>query len=221
MKTSHKGIDLIFKYEVGGNLKKYLTAYWDATGKVWTIGIGSTYYEDGSPVKKGDVITEQRARNLFANILPRYEQDVLRLVKKPINQNQFDALVSLVYNIGASNFAKSTMLKKININPDDLTIKAEFPKYKYSGGVILNGLIRRRNEEAELYFTPAPNKGGVITKRTTSDLHLRTGSGTKHASITVLPMGTEVNILREENGWSEVFVCSTKQKGWVSNKYIQ
>jgi len=152
MKTGKKGIDLIFEFEAGGNLKKYLTAYWDATGKVWTIGIGSTYYEDGSLINKGDVINEDRARKLFANILPRYEADVNRLVKVPLNQNQFDALVSFTYNVGASNFGKSTLLRKLNVNPKDPSIRDEFPKWNRSGGIILKGLTRRRIAEANLYF---------------------------------------------------------------------
>ena len=152
MKTGKKGIDLIFDFETGGNLRKYLTAYWDATGKVWTIGIGSTYYEDGSLIKKGDVISEARAKQLFANILPRYEADVKRLVKAPLNQNQFDALVSFTYNCGASNLAKSTLLKKVNANPNDPTIRDEFTKWNKSGGVVLKGLTRRRIAEANLYF---------------------------------------------------------------------
>lgn len=152
MKTGKKGIDLIFEFETGGNLKKYLTSYWDATGKVWTIGIGSTYYEDGSLIKKGDVITEDRARKLFANILPRYEADVKRLVKVTLTQNQFDALVSFTYNVGASNLGKSTLLRKLNVNPNDPTIRNEFTKWNRSGGVVLKGLTRRRIAEANLYF---------------------------------------------------------------------
>ncbi|MGJ1414064.1 lysozyme [Sphingobacterium multivorum] len=152
MKTGKKGIDLIFDFETGGNLKKYLTAYWDGTGKVWTIGIGSTYYEDGSLIKKGDVITEDRARKLFENIIPRYEADVNRLVRVPLSQNQFDALVSLTYNVGATNLGKSTLLRKININPNDPTIRDEFVKWNRSGGKVLKGLTRRRIAEANLYF---------------------------------------------------------------------
>lgn len=152
MKIGKKGIDLIFEFETGGNLKKYLSAYWDATGKVWTIGIGSTYYEDGSLIKKGDIISEQRAKQLFAKILPRYENDVFRLVKKPLTQTQFDALVSFTYNCGASNLAKSTLLRKINVNPNDPAIRDEFLKWNRSGGMVLNGLTRRRIAEANLYF---------------------------------------------------------------------
>jgi len=153
MKTGEKGLTLIEYYETGNNLNKYLTAYWDATGKVWTIGIGSTYYEDGSKIKQGDKITAERARAMFANILPMYEQDVLRLVKKPLTQNQFDALVSFTYNVGAKNLSTSTLLKKININPNDPSIALEFPKWNWSGGKVLLGLTRRRKAEADLYFS--------------------------------------------------------------------
>lgn len=152
MKTGEKGLRLIEYFETGNNLNKYLTAYWDATGKVWTIGIGSTYYEDGSLIKKGDKISAERARSMFTNILPRYEKDVLRLVKKPLTQNQFDALVSFTYNVGASNLSKSTLLRKVNANPNDSSIACEFPKWNKSGGVVLNGLTKRRKAEADLYF---------------------------------------------------------------------
>src|SRR5690606_24207351 len=143
MRTSKKGIDLIVHFETGDNIDKYLTAYQDSVG-VWTIGIGSTYYEDGTRVKKGDKITRERALSLFSAILPRYENDVLRFVKVPLNQNQFDALVSFTYNLGATNLSKSTLLKKINSNPCDPAIRDEFAKWRLAGGKVFAGLVRRR-----------------------------------------------------------------------------
>src|SRR5690606_27998023 len=111
------------------------------------------YYEDGTRVKKGDKITRERALSLFSAILPRYENDVLRFVKVPLNQNQFDALVSFTYNLGATNLSKSTLLKKINANPCDVSIRDEFAKWRLAGGKVFAGLVRRRGAEADLYFS--------------------------------------------------------------------
>jgi len=152
MKIGQKGIDLIIEFETGGNISKYLTAYQDSVG-VWTIGVGSTYYEDGSKVKKGDKITLERAKQLFANTLPKYENAVNKHVKRALNQNQFDALVSFTYNLGEANLKSSTLLKKVNANPCDTTIRNEFAKWVNAGGKKLNGLVRRRNAEANLYFS--------------------------------------------------------------------
>lgn len=152
MKIGKKGLDLIFEFETGGNLKKYLTAYQDSVG-VWTIGIGSTYYENNARVKKGDKISEERARELFTSILPIYENAVSGTIKKALTQNQFDALVSLVYNIGGTAFAKSTIARKININPLDASIAYEFSRWNKAGGRVLAGLTRRRKAESDLYFS--------------------------------------------------------------------
>lgn len=150
MNISDKGINLIIKWETGNNISKYTTAYQDVRG-VWTIGIGTTYYLDGSRVKKGDKLTEKDAINLFKKQIVNYENDVKRLVKKPLNQNQFDALVSFTYNLGATNLSKSTLLRKINANPNDPSIPREFMKWVYAGGKRFQGLVNRRREEADLW----------------------------------------------------------------------
>lgn len=152
MKTGKKGLDMINHFETGDNLKKYLTAYQDSVG-VWTIGIGSTYYEDGTRVKKGDKITEERAKQLFANTLTTYEKEVKKHIKVALNQNQFDALVSFTYNLGGTNLGRSTLAKKINANTCDPSIRDEFIKWNRAGGKVLAGLTRRRVAEAELYFS--------------------------------------------------------------------
>jgi lysozyme len=82
-----------------------------------------------------------------------YAAAVRQLVKTPINQNQFDALSSFVYNVGVEAFSDSTMLKKININHNDPTIRDEFMKFVYGGGRYLEGLANRRVGEADLYFS--------------------------------------------------------------------
>lgn len=155
MKTNQKGIALIHSFE-----SCVLTAYKCPAG-VWTIGWGNTYYEDGSKVKQGDVITQERADRLFPVILAGFERDVLSLLKVKVNENQFSALVSFAYNAGsdidlddiAEGLGDSTLLKLVNANPNDPRIKGEFAKWNKSKGKVLNGLIRRRAAEADLYFS--------------------------------------------------------------------
>lgn len=149
MKTGQRGLDLIKSFE-GWFSKPYL----DPIG-IPTIGYGFTYY---LPSRKkvtmlDKPITMPHGELMLKDILTNYENDVKRLVKKPLNQNQFDALVSFTYNLGATNVGKSTLLKKVNINPNDPTIRDEFMKWVNAGGKPFNGLIRRRKAEADLYFT--------------------------------------------------------------------
>jgi|APHig2749369809_1036254.scaffolds.fasta_scaffold44464_1 lysozyme len=148
MKTQKKGLDLIKKYE-----GFYSKPYRDPIG-IPTIGYGATYYPNKRKVTMQDKpITEKEAFSLLVDMLRVYEDQVNRLVKKVINQNQFDALVSFTYNLGATNLSKSTLLKKINLNPDDPTIQQEFEKWINAGGKRLNGLVKRRKDEAFLYFS--------------------------------------------------------------------
>jgi lysozyme len=132
----------------GCRLEAYL-----CPASVPTIGYGSTYYEDGRPVKLGDAITQERADQLFEAIAEDFAKRVRSLLKAGLNENQFSALVSFTYNVGVANLKKSTLLKKVNINPSDPTITDEFLKWNKAGGKVLAGLTRRREEEAKLYFT--------------------------------------------------------------------
>lgn len=149
MKTGQRGLDLIKSFE-GWFSKPYL----DPIG-IPTIGYGFTYYLPSR--KKVTIldkpITMPQGELMLKDILTNYENDVKRLVKKPLNQNQFDALVSFTYNLGATNVGKSTLLKKVNVNPNDPTIKDEFMKWDKAGGKVFSGLVRRRKAEADLYFT--------------------------------------------------------------------
>jgi lysozyme len=146
--TSSKGIDLIKKYE-GFSATVYRCA-----ANVPTIGYGATYYPDGKKVTMQDEpITESYAEFMLTRMLRDYENGVNRYVQTDINQNQFDALVSFAYNLGLGALKSSTLLKKVNIDPNDPTIPDEFKKWVKAGGKILNGLVKRRSEEAELYFS--------------------------------------------------------------------
>ena len=148
MILDNKGYLLITKHE-GLKLKPYL-----CPAKIPTIGYGNTYYPDGKRVTLLDKdINKQQAFDMFKEIANRFAKRVDALVTSNINQNQFNSLVSFAYNVGTGNFSSSTLLKKVNRNPDDLTIKDEFLKWNKAGGKVLNGLTNRRNEEADLYFS--------------------------------------------------------------------
>ncbi|HCU44764.1 MAG TPA: lysozyme [Sphingobacterium sp.] len=149
MKTGQKGLALIKEFE-GWYSKPYL----DPIGLA-TIGYGFTYYLPGRKkvTMKDKPLTIAQGEPMLKEILANYENYVKRLVKKPLNQNQFDALVSFTYNLGADNLSKSTLLKKVNVDPNDPTIAAEFPKWNKAGGKVLPGLVRRRKAEADLYFS--------------------------------------------------------------------
>lgn len=147
MNMTEEGISLIKKYE---GCK--LTAYKCPAG-VWTIGYGNTFYEDGSTVKPGDKITQERADQLFRNILEKkFVEPIRKLIVSDINDNMFSAIVSFTYNVGIGNLKSSTLLKKVNANPNDQTISLEFKKWVKSAGKVLSGLVRRRESESDLYF---------------------------------------------------------------------
>lgn len=159
MKTNQKGIALIHSFE-----DCILTAY-QCPAKVWTIGWGNTFYEDGKPVKQGDVITQERADQLFANVLDKFENQLFNALQDVVLAgNQFSALVSFLYNVGPGSVQKdglirlrtgqpSTLLRKVNFNPKDLSIRDEFMKWVSKGSISENGLTRRRKAEADLYFS--------------------------------------------------------------------
>ena len=146
MKVSETGIRLIAKYEGFRSIP-----YLDAVG-IPTIGFGNTFYPDNTKVKMTDKpITEEKARELLKDTIKGFEREVLKVMKQ-VNQNQFDAVLSFVYNLGITNFKKSTLLKRINENPNDHDIAYQFSRWNKAGGKVLLGLTRRRKEEAELYF---------------------------------------------------------------------
>lgn len=120
---------------------------------VWTIGYGTTVYPCKEKVKKGDTCTEAEAVEYLSNDVKKFENAVLKHVKVELNQNQFDALVSFTYNLGEGNLKSSTLLKKINQDPSEPSIRNEFMKWVNAGGKKLEGLVRRRKSEAELYFS--------------------------------------------------------------------
>jgi lysozyme len=98
-------------------------------------------------------ITKDYAFEIFKVIADKFAKRVASMVKKPLTQNQFNSLVSFAYNVGTGAFSTSTLLKKVNANPNDLTIRNEFMKWNKANRVVVNGLTTRRKKESDLYFS--------------------------------------------------------------------
>ena len=140
MQISDEGLDLIKHFE-GCELE----AYQDAVG-VWTIGYGHT-----KGVEEGDKWTQEKADfMLFRELEEEYEDYVNNYVHVPLNQQQFDALCSWVYNLGPANLKSSTLLKKLN-NEEYDQVPKQIKRWNKAGGKVLAGLVRRREAEALLF----------------------------------------------------------------------
>ncbi|NBW17237.1 MAG: lysozyme [Caulobacteraceae bacterium] len=148
MIVSKNCINLIKLFE-GYKPKAYL-----CPASIVTIGWGSTMYTDGRKIKIGDTINEDQANEL---LMWELKIKSIALHGLNLNQNQFDSLLSFIYNLGIGAFAKSTLRKKVIANPNDVSIRLEFMKWNKAtvdGKLIaLKGLTRRRNAEADLYFS--------------------------------------------------------------------
>jgi lysozyme len=149
MRVSKVGVDLIKGFE-GCSLKAYR-----CPGGVWSIGYGHT-----NGVYPGMTITQDLADKFLLDDIWNFEEEVNYLLKVPVTQNQFDALVSFAYNVGsdideddiAEGLGDSTLLRKLN-SEDFVGAAAEFPKWNKSKGRVLKGLIRRRQAEKEMFLT--------------------------------------------------------------------
>lgn len=140
--TSPKGITLIKKHE-GCRLRAYL-----CPARVWTIGYGHT-----GDVKAGQTITQAQADALLLrDLAERFEPHVNAMVKVKLSQNQFDALVSLAFNIGVGALRASTLIRKLNAG-DYAGAADQFKVWRMGGGKVLPGLVTRRAEEAKLFLT--------------------------------------------------------------------
>lgn len=156
MKTAAAGLDMIKRFE---GLE--LEAYRDIAG-VWTIGYGHTAAFKYGALRPDSVITEHEAEALLAGDLGAAEKAVGDLVSVRLKQNEFDALVSLVHNIGRDNFAKSTVRRRVNAG-DRIGAAGAFMIWNkaHVGGVLreVAGLTRRRAAEAALFLAPADETG--------------------------------------------------------------
>lgn len=129
-----------------------LESYQDSVG-IWTVGYGNTVNLDtGMPIKKGDKISKETAIKWLNSEISFLQDRIKKLVKVPINQNQLDAITSLVYNIGIGAFSKSTLLRLLNANASKIEVAAQFLRWNKAGGKVLPGLTNRRQSEHNLFL---------------------------------------------------------------------
>ena len=147
MKISNRGLELIKDFEGFSS-----SAYLDVVN-IPTIGWGNTFYEDGTKVKMGDQISKTDALKLLEVIANRdFADKIFPSIKVKVSQSQFDAMVSLAYNIGVGAFLKSTLLKKVNAG-DFAGAGEEFLRWNKAGGKEVLGLTRRRQREKQLFLS--------------------------------------------------------------------
>ncbi len=139
MKISENGLNLIKHFE-GCELQAY-----KCPAGVWTIGYGHI-----KTAHEGKVITQEQADEMLVEEMEEYEGYINRAVKVELNQNQFDAMVSWVYNLGNGNLGASTLLKVLNMG-DYAGVPAQMLRWNKAGGKVLEGLTRRRQAEADLF----------------------------------------------------------------------
>ena len=205
---------------------------------VWTIGYGHT---DG--VKPGMNITEEEAEEKLRQDLAEAGEQVERLVRVPLTENQFSSLVSFVFNAGAGNLQISTLLRRLNAGDYD-AVPSELAKWvkatdpKTGKKVTLSGLVKRRAAEGELWlrtgsddpFVNSPDMPQsvhadearvvyVVTAR--SGLKLREGAGTTFDVLQVLPHATRVFVVKEKDGWAAVDLQGDGVlDGWMSLDFL-
>lgn len=140
--TSNKGIDLIKHFE-GFKPEPYVCA-----GGYLTIGYGHKLL----PSDRFQTITEERAEILLRKDLSRFERAVIKYITIPLSNDQFDALISFTYNLGAAALQRSSLRQKVNYEEFEEASK-EFNKWVYAGGKRLSGLVRRRKIESQLFMS--------------------------------------------------------------------
>lgn len=205
MQLSSNGADLIKKFE-GCKLEAYL----DVAG-IPTVGYGHT----GPNVHLGLKISQERADQLFEQDINRFERGVKERLLVPVNQNEFDALVSFSYNVGLNAFGSSTLLSLLNSNATKEIVAAEFRRWVKVDGKENEGLIRRRKAEADLFLTKVPNRllaSSILAKQDTwlkrkpvqsstlpaeDKVFVPKGSAHMWSEITILPGETDYRIKLE------------------------
>ena len=158
MKTSEAGLNIIKKWE---GLR--LSAYPDPAthGEPYTIGYGHTSRAGPPKVTPGMRISNSEASDILKDDLKKFEDAVSKLLKRTPTQSQFDAMVSLTFNIGEGNFKNSTVLRKFNAGDIEGAAEA-FMLFVKAGGKVMQGLVNRRSDERALFLKDTKAASKVV-----------------------------------------------------------
>ncbi|HBA52895.1 MAG TPA: lysozyme [Syntrophorhabdus aromaticivorans] len=230
--VSQEGLELVKKYE---GLR---TQAYRCPAGVWTIGYGHT-----EGVKPDTEVTAERAEELLNQDLTQAGAQVERLVHVPLTDNQFSALTSFVFNVGAGNLESSTLLRRLNAGDYD-AVPSELAKWvkatdpKTGKKATLAGLVKRRAAEGELWLKtdgddPFLNSSDmpqnvhadeacvVYTVTARSGLKLREGPGMAFDVLQVVPYNTRVFMVKEKEGWAAVDLQGDGAvDGWMSQDFL-
>ena len=218
----------------GLNLVKHFEGFYDTAyvcpAGVLTIGYGHTKH-----VTTGQCISQEKADELLITDMQHASDAVTRTISVPLNDNQFDALTSFVFNCGAGALASSTLARLLN-QGDYQCVPAQLNRWVKAGGKTLPGLVKRRNAEGQLWSKPISNEHSdkmpqaidkIDVKKDTfvvnakSGLRMRGGPGTEFDIIKTLPFETELSTGVSQNNWIEVDLESDGAvDGWVYRSYL-
>ena len=205
MQTSQKGIDLIKQFE-GCRLLAY-----KCPAGVWTIGYGHTY-----GVKSGQKISQKQAEEFLKEDLKSFEAAVSKYVKVNLTQSQFDALVSFSFNVGSEALRTSTLLKLLNQGKYEEAAE-QFDRWVFASFKKLDGLVRRRKAEKELFLDHSETKSKQRYKIIASALNVRAGAGMDYKIVGLLKKDNIVTLNEIKNNWGKL----SDDSGWVFLKYLQ
>ena len=209
------------------------TCFWD--NSQWSIGYGNKCTSSGhnsnpSRHEKGPhTISQQQATELFKERISEYVDYVKKYVPNlEMNQNQFDALVSLCYNAGPGRLSNSPLVNYLKGNLTEQEARTKMSSYIiYDGGSVSQGLINRRNAEADLFFSGTLSNectcsesyaGEYVVTTQSTNLVMRAGHGSSYSMITTIPKGAIVYVSKADGTWAHVEYNGNS--GYCSMQYL-
>ena len=196
MRINKAGIDLIKEFE-GLRLEAY-----KCPAGVWTIGYGTTGRAGvGIKPAAGMIITEAEAEWYLEQAVAKFAAGVEAVITAPVDENEFASMTSLAYNIGLSGFRKSSALRHFNAG-DKAKAAAAIKLWNKAGGKVLTGLVRRRDAEVELFWTPVPVEPAEPPQGRTSAAQSRTVQSSVVQGATAV--GGSVAALNSLNGTAQI-----------------